>query len=89
MEPRALPILNEPLNSEFKILAGHQWLMPIILATQETEIKRIMVRSQPRQIVHKPLSRKYPSQKGLAEWLKVKALISSPRTANKQTNKQT
>jgi hypothetical protein len=33
------------------------WLTPIILATQEAEIRR-MVRSQPRQIVHKPLSQK-------------------------------
>jgi hypothetical protein len=27
------------------------WLTPIILATQEAEIRRIKVRSQPRQIV--------------------------------------
>jgi hypothetical protein len=30
--------------------------MPVILATQEVEIRRIMVRSQPGQIVHKSLS---------------------------------
>jgi hypothetical protein len=30
--------------------------MPIILATQEAEIRRIIVRSQPEQIVHKNLS---------------------------------
>jgi hypothetical protein len=34
--------------------------MPIILATQEAEIRRIMVRSQPRQIVCKTLSQKSP-----------------------------
>jgi hypothetical protein len=33
-----------------------------------------MVQSQPGQIVHKTLSRKNPTQKGLVEWLKVKAL---------------
>jgi hypothetical protein len=32
--------------------------MPVIPATQEAEIRRIMVQSQPRQIVHKTLSRK-------------------------------
>jgi hypothetical protein len=30
-----------------------QWLTPIILATQEAEIQRIMVQSQPGQIVPK------------------------------------
>jgi hypothetical protein len=32
---------NDKLN--YKILAGHQWLTPVILVTQEAEIKRIMV----------------------------------------------
>jgi hypothetical protein len=32
------------------------WLTPIILATQEIEIRRIVVRSQPRQIVCENLS---------------------------------
>jgi hypothetical protein len=37
--------------------------MPVILATQEAEIRRIMVWTQPEQIVHKTLSRKHPLQK--------------------------
>jgi hypothetical protein len=36
--------------------------MPIILATQEAEIRRIMVQSQPKQIVQETLSQKNPSQ---------------------------
>jgi hypothetical protein len=34
-----------------RILPAARWLMPIILATQEAEIRRIAVRSQPGQIV--------------------------------------
>jgi hypothetical protein len=40
-----------------------------------------MVQSHPRQIVHETPSRKYLTQKGLVEWLKVKALSSSPGIA--------
>jgi hypothetical protein len=36
--------------------------MPVILVTQEAEIRRIAVWSQPRQIVHETLSQKNPSQ---------------------------
>jgi hypothetical protein len=61
--------------------------MPVILASQETEIRRIAVQSQPWQIVCETLSRKHPSQKELAEWFKVKALSSSPSTAKKEKSK--
>jgi hypothetical protein len=37
--------------------------MPVILATQEAEIRRTEVQSQPQQTVCKTLSRKNPSQK--------------------------
>jgi hypothetical protein len=48
------------------------WLTPVILATQEADIRRIAVRSQPGQIVCKTLSqRKAHHKKGLVEWLKV------------------
>jgi hypothetical protein len=42
----------------FIFLARHQWLTPVILATQEAEIRRIIVQSQPSQIVQETLSRK-------------------------------
>jgi hypothetical protein len=56
--------------------ARHQWLTTIILATQEAEIRRIEIQSQPEQIVHKTLSQKTLHKIGLADWLKVKALSS-------------
>jgi hypothetical protein len=34
-----------------------------ILATQEAEIRKTAIQSQPRQIVHETLSQKNPSQK--------------------------
>jgi hypothetical protein len=37
--------------------------MPIILPTQEVNIRRIVVWSQPKQIVHETLSQRNPSQK--------------------------
>jgi hypothetical protein len=51
--------------------ARHWWLTPISLATQEAEIRRIMIQSLTGQIILKTLSQKNPSQKELVEWLKV------------------
>jgi hypothetical protein len=41
--------------------------MPIILATQEAEIRKIMVQNQSRQIVSKTLCQRNPSQKRSGE----------------------
>jgi hypothetical protein len=52
--------------------------MPIISATQEAEIRRMMVPSQPGANSSQNYILKNPSQKRLVEWLKVQALSSRP-----------
>jgi hypothetical protein len=45
--------------------------MSVILATQEAEIRRIMVQSQPQaNSSGNPLLKKFHQKKGLAEWFK-------------------
>jgi hypothetical protein len=65
-------------------LARRRWLSSLILATQEADIRRIAVRSQPRQIVCETLSQKTSHKIGLVEWFKVKAMNSSPSTTQKK-----
>jgi hypothetical protein len=65
---------KKKLILRIKDLAGHQWLTSVILAAQKTEIWRITIRNQPRQIVGKTLSQqqqKKNHKKGLVKWLKV------------------
>jgi hypothetical protein len=50
--------------SILRVISAHrQWLIPIILAAQEAEIRRIAVQSQPRKTVCKTLSWKTLFQK--------------------------
>jgi hypothetical protein len=51
--------------------ARPRWLMPVILSSQEAEIRRIAIKSQPRQIVYETLSQKTHHTKGLLECLKM------------------
>jgi hypothetical protein len=53
-----------------KKIAGRWWLTPIVLATQEKEIRNIQVRSQPGQIDRETLSRKTQHKTRPMEWLK-------------------
>jgi hypothetical protein len=49
--------------------AGQQWLTPVILATQEAKIRRI-IQSQPWQFV-RPYLKNNHHRKGMVEWLKL------------------
>jgi hypothetical protein len=67
------------------MLSRVQWLTSVIPATQEAKIRRITVRSQPEQTVHKTLSQKKSfTKKGLVEWLKVWAPSSNSSMAKKE-----
>jgi hypothetical protein len=58
-------------QSHEKKSTGRQWHTPVILATQEAEIRRITVQSQTGQIICETTSQKNPSPKRLVEWLQV------------------
>jgi hypothetical protein len=62
--------------------------MPTILANQEAEIRRVTLQSQSRQIVHETLYEKNSLKIGMVEWLKAKALRSSPGTASKKKKRE-
>jgi FixJ family two-component response regulator len=49
--------------------AKHRWFTPVILATQEAEIRRIVVQKGKQFAI--PYLEKILHKKGLLEWLKV------------------
>jgi hypothetical protein len=54
---------------------------PVTPATQEAEMRSILIKHQPGQIVCEILSQKKPIQKGLMEWLKwYSTCLASMRT---------
>jgi hypothetical protein len=55
--------LQPPVPPQKEDVARCQLLTPVILATQEAEIRRIVVWNQPGQVVHETLSQKTLSQK--------------------------
>jgi hypothetical protein len=78
------------------VSARHLWVMPVILATQEAQIRRTIVQSQPGQIVRKTLSQKVPNRKSagrvaqVVEFLsrKHKTLSSNPSTTTPPQKKE-
>jgi hypothetical protein len=68
MKECILNITHTLLKTKDKVLLGHRWLMPVILSTQEAEIRRIAVQSQPGQTVWgDPISKISNTKTGLAE----------------------
>jgi hypothetical protein len=59
--------------------------MPVILSTQKAEIRRVMVQSQPGQIVRETFLEKPFTKIELVKWLKVKTLSSSTTTTKKSS----
>jgi hypothetical protein len=57
--------------------------MPVILATQEAGIRRIMIQSHCGQLLGETLFQKTHHKKGLMEWIKVYALSLNPSTTKK------
>jgi hypothetical protein len=54
----AKPLTSQSRSKREEEGAGCRWLTPVIPATQEVEIRKIVVQSQPEQIVHETLSQK-------------------------------
>jgi hypothetical protein len=59
------------MTQKSQTLAGCQWLMPVILATQEAEMRRIKVQNQLwANSLEDPILKIPNTKTGLTEWLK-------------------
>jgi hypothetical protein len=68
-------------------VAGRWWLTSIILATQEAEIRRIMIRSQHWQIVHETLSQKWAGRVAQGKGPEFKPQYSKKKKKKKRKKK--
>jgi hypothetical protein len=68
---------------------GCPWLTPIILATWDAEIRRILVQDQLGQIVCETPSPKQPEQNGLQVWLKQTPILRKKKFFNVCISKTT
>jgi hypothetical protein len=76
-------------NQKCRSQAGLQWLTLVILATQMTEIRRIVVQSQPGQIIHETLSRKKPfTKKGWWSGSMCRSCVQAPAPKKKKRVRQ-
>jgi hypothetical protein len=72
---------------EMRKPAGSRWLTSVILTTQEAAIRRIVVQSQPGQIVQETLSQKTHHKNKAGGVVKVKTLSSSLSTAKRKNER--
>jgi hypothetical protein len=82
MDSRARTPGDLSLEIKMNISARQPRLMPVIIATQEAEIRRIAVQSQPGQIVLQTLSQKPHHKKG---WRNGSRCRPNTRTQKKNT----
>jgi hypothetical protein len=60
------------MSSKFTILARHRWHVPVILATQEAEVRRMAVQFEATLANSlRPYLEKTHHKNGLVEWLNV------------------
>jgi hypothetical protein len=76
--------LSRSFRFKIRKTARHQWLMPVILATQDCHSKPALANSS-----RDPISKNPITNFGLVEWLKVKALRSSLSTSKKKKKRKT